>query len=140
MFPRLFNSGFTSLNTPYASLICQALVNAPMQNRDTVAHEFNELLTKAVEEAMSEVLGAKAASSIFYYLETYHSLKREELPDNLSIFFSVLEKMFGTGGRTIGRAVVRKLYVKLALEFVEKPDKELTDYIAEAMKQLAKRT
>lgn len=98
------------------------------------------MLIKTVEEAISEVLGAKAASSIFYYLETYHSVRREELPNNLSTFFSVLEKVFGAGGRTIGRAVVRKLYVKLALEFVEKPDKELTDYIAEAMKQLAKRT
>jgi hypothetical protein len=51
-----------------------------------------------------------------------------------------LEDCFGAkSGQTLGKSIIRTLYVMLALEFVEKPDLRLIEYVEEAFKELEKR-
>lgn len=102
--------------------------------------EFNSLLVESVEEAMMSILGKTAARTLFLCLETYEGISRNEIPSRLGNLFSVLEECFGAkNGQTLGKAIIGKLYVRLALEFVEKPDQRLIEYVEEAMKELEKR-
>jgi len=71
--------------------------------------------------------------SLFPYLQKYHGLSREEILGHLDVFFLALEEAFGPlNGKTVGRFIVKVLYVRLGLEFVDKPSRGLAEYVEEA--------
>ncbi len=100
--------------------------------------DFNEILVRCLEDALTEVLGRTVANAMFVQMWEHYDITREEVPYRLETFFSILEGAFGyKGSRVLSRAIARKLYASLSIEFVETPEKRLTDYVEEAKKMLA---
>ena len=65
-------------------------------------------------------------------------MRAEELASRLDILTGVLESTFGpTGARTIGRAIAKRLYWKLGIQFPQRDEYKLQDYVEEAKRHLA---
>jgi hypothetical protein len=98
-----------------------------------IARHFNAAVFKSIEDGVTSVLGGKVLEPLFIHLEKYHALPREEIPARLDLFFPALEKAFGpTSGKTLGRFIVKLLYARLGLEFANKPDSGLLEYVENA--------
>lgn len=100
---------------------------------------INRTLIESAKEAISDVLGEKAARVLFVYLENHRNVTLDETPYNLEALFSTLEEIFGDNGKAIARFIIRKLYVKLALQFIEQPDHGYLEYIEDALQELNRR-
>ncbi len=102
-------------------------------------NDFEETVLLSTEQAVTGLLGQQVLDSLFFNMETYQGLSREEIPRRLNVFFPALEKAFGPmSGKTIGRFIVKVLYAKLGLEFVNKPNCELSEYVDSARRELRK--
>jgi len=99
---------------------------------------FNKILARSVKEGVTNALGRNVAATMFDQLYEHYDLTLENIPYRLDIFFSILEDAFGYKiSRVMSRVIARKLYAQLSLEFIEKPEKGLLEYIDEAKKKLA---
>ena len=98
--------------------------------------KFNDLLLEAIDETLIDLVGARAKNMIFDYLEC--SIRRDEIPSQPAKFSALLEEISGKAARVIGRASVRRLYVKLGWEFYEVPGFEPADYIEAAKSRLTR--
>lgn len=91
-----------------------------------------------MNDAVTEVLGRSAAEAMFGQMYENYDVTKEEVPNRLETFFSILEWAFGyTGSRALSRAIARKLYVSLSIPIHETAAKRLTDYVEDAKKILA---
>ena len=98
---------------------------------------FNETLLDSIEDAVKSVLGEEVLESLFVNLQTFHGLTREEIPRRLDVFFPALERAFGnTSGKTVGRFIIKVLYVRLGLEFNGKSNRLLLDYVEDARRKV----
>ena len=98
---------------------------------------FNQTSVDSVEEGVRSVLGQQVMESLFVRLERFDDLTRDEIPNRLDTFFGALEKAFGkTSGRTIGRFIIKVLYVRLGLEFDGRSNRMLPDYVNDARREL----
>ena len=98
---------------------------------------FNETLLDSIEDAVKSVLGEQVLESLFVNLQTFHGLTREEIPRRLDVFFPALERAFGnTSGKTVGRFIVKVLYIRLGLEFNGKSNRLLLDYVEDARRRV----
>ena len=98
--------------------------------------DFNERLVESIDETITALLSKSVLDSIYLHLERYLSISKDELPYRLDTFFSILEKTFGRSERTIGKAIARRFYSKLRLEFDETANHNLRDYVEEARRKL----
>ena len=98
---------------------------------------FNQTLLDCIEDAVRSVLGEQVLESLFVHLETYDGLTRDAIPRRLDVFFPALEKAFGqTSGKTVGRFIIKVLYIKLGLEFDSRSNRVLCDYVEDARREL----
>jgi|SRR3990172_2338144 len=98
---------------------------------------FSETLLMSIEQAIAGLLGEQVVQSLFFNMETYQGLSRDEIPCRLDVFFPGLEKAFGpTSGKTIGRFIVKVLYAKLGMEFVDRRNCGLPEYVEAARSEL----
>jgi hypothetical protein len=98
--------------------------------------ERNAALVESTRESIREVLGEKAAQVLFHRLENNLDITLDETPHRLKDFFSALQDIFGDRGTTIAKAVLRGIYTRLALRYVENPDSTFLEYIADAVAEL----
>jgi len=99
--------------------------------------EFNELFCQAVDESISEILGANVLPSLYAALEKQYAVTRDELPYRLETMYSILENVFGfRGSRIIEKHIVRKFYHKLGLSFGIVDGYTLKDYVEAARKKI----
>jgi hypothetical protein len=94
--------------------------------------QFNRALVKSVEETITLLLGKSVAGALSYHLYAYLGLAEDDIPSHLKELFATLNYSFGVSGNVVGRAIVRRLYAKLGLVFVEKPNATLVQYVDEA--------
>lgn len=99
---------------------------------------LDDLLVECVDEVLTGLLGRKAREAVYDYLVRNYSISREKLPKNLHKFFELLDQTFGKGSKTIGNAIVRKLFEKLDWEFTEIPGFEFFDYLETARARIAR--
>jgi hypothetical protein len=90
---------------------------------------LDDLVLESVDEVLADLLGRKCKEAIYDHLERNYSIDRENIPKNLQKFFELLEETFGRGSKTIGKAVIRKLFEKLGWEFGEVGPFEFFDYL-----------
>jgi hypothetical protein len=100
------------------------------------SHNGNAILIESTKESVTEVLGENEARVLFLHLENDLNMTMDEAPHRLKDFFSALEDIFGDRGRTMAKAILRKLYTKLALHYVVNPDCALLGYVEDAMMEL----
>ncbi len=56
-----------------------------------------------------------------------YSLAKEDIPNNLSVFASGLEKIFGIGAKVIEEAIIQRICCKLKIKYEEKRNMRLVD-------------
>jgi len=105
---------------------------APMKSME----EFERILLETIDESMVQVFGETSTRVICDYLKINHGLRKEDIPENLEIFSSSLEKMFGFGATLLEKIVLKKLYMKLGLKYEEKEGYKFLDYIKELKSQI----
>ena len=63
--------------------------------------EKPEKLFKIVDKVLKQIFGETATLFIYKYLEEKHSLKQEDIPNELEIFTEGLEKYLGVSGASV---------------------------------------
>jgi len=85
-------------------------------------------------------VGVGVAQALFNEIYENYDISRDEIPYRLEAFSSLLETAFGINpARILEKAIAKKLYRKISLEYVEGSDKQLTDYVADAIETLNRR-
>lgn len=114
---------------------------------NTTAKSLDDLLLQCIDEILAELLGRRAREAVYDSLERSHSLGRSDIPRHLNKLLGLLEETFGKGSRTIGKAIIRRLFDKLEWKFQDIPGFEFMNYmeaiearIARALTEHAKRS
>jgi hypothetical protein len=78
----------------------------------------------------------EAAREVFYrYINSSCRLRREEVPDHLEIFHQALQGL-GAGARVIEKLIAKDLYTKFGLNFTERANWTLVDYVNNVRQEL----
>jgi len=93
---------------------------------------FERLLTESLDDALTDLFGEETKQIIYTWLKSEYRIAREEMPERLGDFDAALTRMFGRSSRAIRRVIVKRLYSKMRIEFVERTNYGLLDYVADA--------
>jgi hypothetical protein len=94
---------------------------------------FNKELLKAINEAVFSLLGQGALHSLSDYLKEHYSISPSEWPDHLDLFLGFVGSCLGPATeKTLGRAIAKRFYWKLNMEFTNNPSYTLFDYVDKA--------
>ncbi len=127
-----FCSGHIALERterPLNGLASTTPLPGSMHAKVTEPKTLDDLVLESLDEVLADLLGRKCREAIYDHLERNYSIAREKIPKNLQKFFQLLEETFGRGSKTIGKAVIRKLFEKLGWEFGEVGPFEFFDYL-----------
>jgi hypothetical protein len=94
--------------------------------------DFERLLSESLDDALTDLFGEETKQIIYTWLKSEYRIAREEVPERLGDFDAALMRMFGRSSRAIRRVIVKRLYSKMRIEFVERTNYGLLDYIADA--------
>jgi len=95
--------------------------------------EIDRMLVEALNESFAKILGEIPRKTVYDILERKHAIAVNQIPGRLNEFTTALVTLFGfTGSKAIVRIIVKRLYSKLGLTYVERPDWRLADYVNEA--------
>lgn len=83
-------------------------------------------------------LGLSVRHAIYWHLEKKTSIKKTEIPYKLEAFMKGLHSIFGFGSLMIEMLIVKKLYEKLSLSFIEIPEYSFIDYVKKAKEKYEK--
>jgi len=95
---------------------------------------LDDLLLKVVDETLREVFRETGTKVIYGYLENNSHLKREEIAEKPEVFSAGLERLMVTAAPVIENLILKSLYSRLGLKFVEKEGYEFSDYVKELRK------
>lgn len=102
---------------------------------------FTKLLSDSIGEVLTDLLGTRAREAVFDYMERNYSIARHEIPEHLNQFFMLFERNFGTKSKSvIGRAIAKKVHLKLDWQFEPVPNFEFADYIENIRTRIARET
>ena len=98
---------------------------------------FDELLVQSVQETIAGILGRTVSDAFINHLQAYIGITLEEMPNHPAELFKALRGSFGVGGDRVGKYIVRKLYQKAGVEFLELDGHTLVDYVQTLKTRLA---
>lgn len=101
-----------------------------------LGREFNDALIESIDETITAILSRTVVDALYAHLQTVYSISRDEIPYRLDTLLTTLEKIFGTSSQTITKAIARKFYLNLGLEFTGNPSRTLFDYVEDAKMKL----
>jgi len=91
------------------------------------------MLVESLNESFAAILGEIPKKTVYDILEKKYTIAVNRIPERLNEFTAALETLFGvTPSKAIVRIIVKRLYSKLGLTYVERPDWRLADYVNEA--------
>lgn len=94
---------------------------------------FEQALGDSIDEALKEILSEKVRDSFLKYCEACFHVSKADVPNHIEVFVKALSDVFGPpAGLVLGRAVVKRVYLKLGLPFVNENDRTLLDFLKEA--------
>jgi hypothetical protein len=96
---------------------------------------FEKILIEAVDEGLL-MLGESGRDVVYFRLRHSYAISKEDVPAHPEIFVECLEKIFGTGSRVIEKAIIKSLYSKLGLEYVERKNFDFLECLNEAKMRL----
>jgi hypothetical protein len=106
----------------------------PLQSK--VQADFNERLVESIDDTITALLSKGVLDSLHLHLERYFSITKNEVPYCPETFLFILQKTFGPSDETNGKAIAKRFYFKLGLEFDEKTKHNLLEYVEEAKRKL----
>jgi hypothetical protein len=87
-------------------------------------------LTESIRETLAQLLSPKVSETLFEHLEKVYSVKKDEIPSRLNMLLLALDTTFGPrSSRVIGKAIARRFYSRLGLEFSDDPQRTLVGYV-----------
>jgi hypothetical protein len=93
-------------------------------------------MLESIDETITALLSRAVVDALYAHLQKFHSIARDEVPYKLDTLSTTLEKIFGASSQTITRAIARKFYLKLGLEFTGNPSRTLLECVEEAKMKL----
>jgi hypothetical protein len=94
---------------------------------------FNVILIESIHETIAQLLSPKVAETLFEHLEKVYSIKQDEVPSRLDKLLLALATTFGSSSaQVIGKAIVKRFYSRLGLEFSDNPQTTLVGYVESA--------
>ena len=104
----------------------------------TSEREFDGLLIESLDESLAILMGEIAKWAVYDGIGRKYGIPRSNITERLSEFTLALEGIFGvTASTTMTRLVIKRLYSKLGLTFVERPGWRLPDYVTEGRNKMA---
>lgn len=94
--------------------------------------DFERLLSECVDSALTDLFGQESKQIIYTWLKTEYRIGQEEMAQRLGDFDVALTRMFGRSSRAIRRVIVKRLYSRMKIEFTERTNYGLLDYVADA--------
>jgi len=96
---------------------------------------FEKTLREAVDEGLL-ILGESGREIIYFRLKHFYAINSCDISSNIEAFIECLRKIFGSGSKVIEKAIIRALYRKLGLTYVEKKNFDFFEYLNEARERL----
>jgi len=101
-------------------------------------HNFNDMLSSAIDDTIREALGQSVLNDLYANLRSKYDIGREELPYRTETIYEILENMVEVvGAKSIGPMIAERFYRKLGLPFYSHEGYTLPDYIQTAKTKLA---
>jgi bifunctional DNA-binding transcriptional regulator/antitoxin component of YhaV-PrlF toxin-antitoxin module len=123
--------------------IAQARMHGGLQDplielqQPQLGKEFNDALVESIDETITSLLSRTVVDALFAHLQTIYSISRDEVPYRLDTLLTALEKIFGVpSSQTITKAIAKKFYLKMGLEFTGNPSRTLLEYVDGAKMKL----
>lgn len=102
-------------------------------HRPGAIKEFNDLLVESIDESITVLLSRQVVDALYLHLQTTHSISRNDVPYKLDTLCTTLQKTIGPpSAQTLGKAIAKRFYLKLQLEFTNHPNRTLLEYVDEA--------
>jgi hypothetical protein len=101
----------------------------PMRGR--AGDGIEEHIGASVDEALDDLLGTPVVEAFHAYLLDI-GVSRNDLPTKVNLLCSALDSTFEDSSITIQRAIARRLFAKLGLDFVPIEGVGLPEYLREA--------
>jgi len=92
---------------------------------------LQDLLLETTEDILKKVLGEEPTKIILKHLEKKCSLRCDEKPSRVELISDVLLELLGSSSTIIDRLILKNLYSRLGLEFVEKNGYRFSNHINE---------
>lgn len=121
-----------------ARLISTPQLAGGLYDEYTSAESLDQLLVQSIDEALTDLLGKRTRDAVYDHLERNYALGRTDIPDHMNKFFELMEETFGKGSKTIGKAIIKKMFGKLEWNFVEIPGYEFMDYLEAIRKRITR--
>ena len=99
-------------------------------NKASVANDLTRLqnaLLESVDEGFL-ALGETAREALYQCIHSKYQLRREEIPDHLETFHQALQNL-DAGAKLMEKLIARNLYTRLGLNFTERANWTLIDYV-----------
>ena len=109
--------------------VSASLVTPSLCAPDTTARSLDDVLLLCIDEVLLGILGRPPREAIYDYLERNHSLARCDVPNHLEELVGLLEKLFGKGGKTIEKSIIRRLVDELDWNLENESRFDFIDYI-----------
>jgi hypothetical protein len=105
----------------------------PTRSLDVATSELDRLLVESLDESFAAILGEIPKKTLFDLLEKNRAITKNRIPEKLNEFTTAMDTVFGTTtSKVLESIIVKGLYSKLALTYIERPDWRLLDYMTEA--------
>jgi len=75
--------------------------------------DIDRLLMESLDDVLADLLGKRVREAFYDHMERNYYFARDEIPKRLDDFLLLLERTFGKSGKTIEKAVAKRLYAKL---------------------------
>ena len=75
--------------------------------------DIDRLLIESLDEVLDDLLGKRVRDAFYDHLERNYYIGREDVPKRLGDLILILERQFGKSGKTIERAIAKRLCAKL---------------------------
>jgi len=103
----------------------------------SVIPDLDRLLVESLDEIFATLLGEIPKRTVYDVLAKNHAIAKNLIPERLNEFTVALETLFGdAASKTIVRVIVKRLYSKLELTYIERPDWRLPEYVNEAKSRM----
>jgi hypothetical protein len=86
------------------------------------------MVLQAIDGSLA-VLGKEVGEALYHHIERTYGIGREDIPERIIEFHNALEHLLGSGAKVFEKLVAKSLYGKLELNFEERRNWTLVDYL-----------
>ena len=76
--------------------------------------DIDRVFLESLDDVLNDLLGKTVREAFYDHLERNYYMGKEDVPKRLGDFLLILERTFGKSGKTIERAIARRLCGKLS--------------------------